>query len=54
VRFIVEIRHAGDAVEGEITPEGATEPQPFTGWIELLRILEQPRSSAPVRGDADG
>ncbi|MDT3446046.1 hypothetical protein [Pseudofrankia sp. BMG5.37] len=54
MRFIVEIRHAGDAVEGEVRSDGATESQPFKGWIELLRLLEPPPSSDPVKGDADG
>jgi hypothetical protein len=40
VRFIVELRHSDDGVEGEVTPEGATEPQRFSGWLELLQLLE--------------
>jgi hypothetical protein len=26
--------------KGEVTPEGTTEPQRFSGWLELLRPLE--------------
>ena len=40
MRFIVELRHSDDGIEGEVTPEGATEPQHFSGWLELLRLLE--------------
>ena len=43
MRFIVELRHSDDGVEGEVTREGATEPQRFSGWLELLRLLEPPQ-----------
>jgi hypothetical protein len=42
LRFIVDLRHTDDGVEGEVTPEGATEPQRFSGWLELLQLLEPP------------
>jgi hypothetical protein len=42
LRFIVELRDTNEGVEGEVTPEGATEPQRFSGWLELLRLLEPP------------
>jgi hypothetical protein len=42
VRYIVDLRHTGDTVEGEVTPEGASEAQPFSSWLELLRLLEPP------------
>jgi hypothetical protein len=42
VRFIVELRQTDDNVEGEVTPEGATQAQPFSSWLELLRLLEPP------------
>ena len=41
MRFVVELRHTKDNVEGEVTPEGATQGQPFSTWLELLRLLEQ-------------
>jgi hypothetical protein len=40
VRFIVDLRHINDNVEGEITPEGATQARPFSSWLELLWVLE--------------
>jgi hypothetical protein len=42
VRFVVELRHTNENVEGEVTPEGATRAQPFSSWLELLRLLEPP------------
>jgi hypothetical protein len=46
VRFSVELRHTHDGVEGEVTPEGATEAQRFSSWLELLRLLESPPHDA--------
>jgi hypothetical protein len=45
VRVIVELHHINDTVEGAVTPEGATEAQPFSSWLELLRLLEPPDQS---------
>jgi hypothetical protein len=42
VRFVIELHHTDDGVEGEVTPEGTAEAQPFSSWLELLRLLEQP------------
>jgi hypothetical protein len=50
VRFIVELRHINDTVEGEVTPEGASQAQPFSSWLELLRLLEPPRNSEEGKG----
>ena len=46
MRFIIELHHTTDGVEGNVTPEGATEAQRFSSWLELLRLLESP----PVHG----
>jgi hypothetical protein len=46
LRFIVEIRLTDEGVEGEVLPEDATKPQRFSGWLELLRLLEP----SPARG----
>jgi hypothetical protein len=40
LRFIVELRQTDDGVEGEVIPEDATEPHRFSGWLELLQLLE--------------
>jgi hypothetical protein len=40
MRFIVDLRHTDEGVEGEVTREGAAVPEPFSGWLELLRLLE--------------
>lgn len=42
MRFTVELHHADGNVEGEVLREGATEPERFSGWLELLRLLEPP------------
>jgi hypothetical protein len=41
VRFLVDISHDGDddRVVGHVAREGQ-EPVPFSGWLELLRLLE--------------
>jgi hypothetical protein len=46
VRFVIELHHTTDGVEGDVMPEGASETQPFRSWLELLRLLEQ----SPQRG----
>jgi len=40
MRFIVDLRHTDQSVEGEVLREGAAAPEPFSGWLELLRLLE--------------
>jgi hypothetical protein len=40
VRIIVELHHTSDeGVHGSVILHSG-EPQPFTGWLELLRVLE--------------
>jgi hypothetical protein len=42
VRFVVDLRRTEDGgVEGVVIPEGSEQGQPFAGWLELLRLLEQ-------------
>jgi hypothetical protein len=50
VRFIVELRQTTDGVEGEVTPAGTTELLHFSGWLELLRILEPPHNHEVIEG----
>lgn len=42
MRFVVElgVGPAG-AVEGTVTRGEADTPSPFSGWLELLRLLEE-------------
>ena len=54
MRFILDLHHISDGVQGELTPEGATEPQPFNSWLELLHLLEPPQRSSPEKGEVDG
>jgi hypothetical protein len=42
MRFIVELDHADDNVKGTVLREGTTEPERFSSWLELLRLLEVP------------
>jgi hypothetical protein len=67
MRVVVEIHHTGDGVEGEVRMEAGTVSRPFSSWLDLLRLLEQPdpqqppwhrppvpdRSSAAIRTDID-
>jgi hypothetical protein len=46
VRFIVELRATVDGVAGEVTSESAATPQRFSSWLELLRLIEPPETSA--------
>jgi hypothetical protein len=40
MRFVVDLRHTDQGVEGEVLREGAAAAEPFSGWLELLRLLE--------------
>lgn len=40
VRFIVDLHPVEHRVEGTLAGEGPGEPHPFSGWLELLRLLE--------------
>ncbi|MEW9550847.1 hypothetical protein [Nonomuraea sp. NPDC050783] len=42
MRFVVELEHGPDGVHGRVTREGSDRPEPFHGWLELLRLLEPP------------
>ena len=51
VRLLVELRRTnGNGVEGMITFEETNETQRFSGWLELLRILE---AAIPPREEHD-
>jgi hypothetical protein len=40
-RCFVELRRTDDdGVEGVLVSEETGQPQPFSGWLELLRLLE--------------
>ena len=41
MRIIVELHHTNDeGVQGVVIADADGEPQPFAGWLELLRLLE--------------
>jgi hypothetical protein len=58
MRFVVDVRRTpDDRVEGVVVPEGAEAGLSFSGWMELLSLLEPPRraaesASAPARDRA--
>ena len=45
MRYVIELRRAPgdeDRVEGFLLAEGASTPAPFSGWMELLCLLQPP------------
>jgi hypothetical protein len=40
MRFVVDLRPNDQGVEGEVLREGSAVAEPFSGWMELLRLLE--------------
>ena len=47
-RVLVDFHHTeAGGVEGTITLLGACEPQPFSGWLDLLRLLEAVLTARP-------
>jgi hypothetical protein len=51
VRVLVEF-HQTDAggIEGALTLQGAAEWQSFSGWLDLLRLLEAAVAAGPDHG----
>jgi hypothetical protein len=49
VRFVVDLHPVEDRVEGTLASDGRGEPCPFSGWLELLRLLEAHLLPAAVR-----
>jgi hypothetical protein len=54
MRFVLDLRHTNQGVEGEILREGAAAAEPFSGWLELLRLLEvgDPSITSPSEPEA--
>lgn len=43
MRFVIELRRTeDDRVEGYLTSDGTPEERPFSGWAELMSLLEPP------------
>ena len=49
MRVVVDLRHTDQGVEGEVLREGAAVPELFSGWLELLRLLEVGDPSSALR-----
>lgn len=53
MRFVLELIPAEHGrVEGVLVREGNDERQPFSGWLDLLRLLEGAAGDSP--GDQHG
>lgn len=55
-RYIIELEQTpDDRVEGTLRRDGLPDPVPFSGWTELLSLLEPPPRPvpAPVSGRGD-
>lgn len=54
VRFVLDVHRDPDGrLEGEISPQGES-PQPFSGTLDLLRVLEDHTTADPsVESPAD-
>jgi hypothetical protein len=52
MRFLIDVRRTpDDRVEGVVLPEGGEVGSTFSGWMELLSLLEPPRTaSEPTSG----
>jgi hypothetical protein len=47
MRFLIDVqRTPDDRVEGVVLPEGGEVGSTFSGWMELLSLLEPPRTVA--------
>jgi hypothetical protein len=47
-RYIIELEQMpDDRVEGTLHRDGLPEPVPFSGWTELLSLLEPPPRAVP-------
>ena len=53
MRFVLDLRHTEQGVEGEVIREGAAAAEPFSGWLELLRLLEVGDPSLPSPAGPD-
>ena len=52
MRFTVDLHNTDGGVNGYVTWQGSTEPQPFSNWLDLLRLLEPGEPPAPDAPDA--
>ncbi|SEG97350.1 hypothetical protein SAMN05444920_110327 [Nonomuraea solani] len=42
MRFVLDLEYGADGVRGQVTRQGCDRPEPFHGWLDLLRVLEEP------------
>jgi hypothetical protein len=49
-RVILEITRSQGRFDGTLLDEGAAEPAVFSGWLELLALLEAPQPDGNHQG----
>jgi hypothetical protein len=52
-RVVIEFRRAEGPMSGRFLAEGQDEPQRFSGWLELLALLENARVPADQPAGSD-
>jgi hypothetical protein len=50
-RVVIELRRGEGPMSGRFLAEGQHQPQPFSGWLELLALLETARLPADQTAD---
>ncbi|MFG2001137.1 nuclear transport factor 2 family protein [Spirillospora sp. NPDC048911] len=40
MRFVLELHHTSDGIQGRLIRDDERKPAAFNGWLELLRLLE--------------
>jgi hypothetical protein len=50
-RVVIELRRGEGPMSGHFLAEGQHQPQPFSGWLELLALLEIARLRADQEAD---
>jgi hypothetical protein len=51
-RVVIEFRRTDGPMSGRFLAEGQDQPQPFSGWLELLALLETARLPAEQATDS--
>jgi hypothetical protein len=52
-RVVIELHVGAGPMTGRFLAEGQDEPQPFSGWLELLTLLESVRLPADAQQEDD-
>jgi hypothetical protein len=52
-RVVIELHRGEGPMSGRFLAEGQHQPQPFSGWLELLALLETARSPGRPNAETD-